>query len=99
MGSDIRFLLNGVPLTVEGLAEAPSSLHPVQAAMVETDASQCGFCTPGFVMALFAFQHGGEAADDDAVHEALAGNLCRCTGYRPIIAAAREIAGAPDRFD
>jgi xanthine dehydrogenase small subunit len=89
-------------LTVEGLAErqagGASELHPVQAAMVEHDASQCGFCTPGFVMALFAFEHGGEAASDEAVHEALAGNLCRCTGYRPIVAAARQIAGAPDRF-
>jgi len=85
-------------LTVEGLAER-NALHPVQQAMVENDGSQCGFCTPGFVMALFAFQHGGEAADDEAVHEALAGNLCRCTGYRPIVAAARQIAGAPDLFD
>jgi xanthine dehydrogenase small subunit len=64
--------------------------------MVEHDASQCGFCTPGFVMALFAFQHGGEAAAPDAIHEALAGNLCRCTGYRPIVAAAEQIAAAPD---
>ncbi len=85
-------------LTVEGLAER-EALHPVQAAMVESDASQCGFCTPGFVMALFAFQHGGEAAEDETVHEALAGNLCRCTGYRPIVAAARRIAGEADRFD
>jgi xanthine dehydrogenase small subunit len=86
-------------LTVEGLAESASRLHPVQEAMVESDASQCGFCTPGFVMALFAFQHGGEIAADAVVHEALAGNLCRCTGYRPIVAAARSIAGATDRFD
>ncbi|MBI1777340.1 MAG: xanthine dehydrogenase small subunit [Proteobacteria bacterium] len=85
-------------LTVEGLA-GRSSLHPVQQAMVDNEGSQCGFCTPGFVMALFAFQHGGEAADEEAVHEALAGNLCRCTGYRPIVAAARQIAGKPDRFD
>jgi xanthine dehydrogenase small subunit len=85
-------------LTVEGLAERGTDLHPVQAAMVENDASQCGFCTPGFVMALFAFQHGGEAGEEGTVHEALAGNLCRCTGYRPIVAAARSIAGAPDRF-
>jgi xanthine dehydrogenase small subunit len=87
-----------IVLTVEGLAER-DALHPAQAAMVESDASQCGFCTPGFVMALFAFQHGGEAAEDEAVHEALAGNLCRCTGYRPIVAAARQIAGERDRFD
>ena len=82
-------------LTVEGLAER-DALHPAQDAMVDCDGSQCGFCTPGFVMALFAFQHGGEAASDQAIHEALAGNLCRCTGYRPIIEAARRIARAPD---
>jgi xanthine dehydrogenase small subunit len=87
-----------IVLTVEGLAER-GALHPVQTAMVDNDASQCGFCTPGFVMALFAFQHGGEAAEDAAIHEALAGNLCRCTGYRPIVAAARTIAGTSDRFD
>ena len=87
-----------IVLTVEGLAEA-DALHPVQKALIENDASQCGFCTPGFAMALFAFQHGGEAAATDAVHEALAGNLCRCTGYRPIIAAAEAVACVPDRFD
>src|SRR5690349_13857567 len=87
-----------IMLTVEGLAEA-DALHPVQKALVDNDASQCGFCTPGFVMALFAFQHGGEPPGPDAVHEALAGNLCRCTGYRPIITAAEAVAGAPDRFD
>jgi xanthine dehydrogenase small subunit len=83
-------------VTVEGLAEA-DALHPVQDAMVACDGSQCGFCTPGFVMSLFAFQQGGEPAGDEAIHEALAGNLCRCTGYRPIVAAARQVAGAPDR--
>jgi xanthine dehydrogenase small subunit len=87
-----------IVLTVEGLADGPA-LHPVQKALVENDASQCGFCTPGFAMALFAFQHGGERPAPDAVHEALAGNLCRCTGYRPIIAAAEAVAGASDRFD
>jgi xanthine dehydrogenase small subunit len=87
-----------IVLTVEGLAEA-EALHPVQQALVDKDASQCGFCTPGFAMALFAFQHGGESSGPDAVHEALAGNLCRCTGYRPIIAAAEAVAGVPDRFD
>jgi len=82
-------------LTVEGLAEG-NALHPVQDAMVECDGSQCGFCTPGFVMALFAFQQGGEPASDDAIHEALAGNLCRCTGYRPIVEAARRVAAVRD---
>ena len=82
-------------LTVEGLAGKDGVLHPVQQALVETDGTQCGFCTPGFVMAMFAFQQGGEKASDDAIHEALAGNLCRCTGYRPIVEACRKIAGKP----
>jgi xanthine dehydrogenase small subunit len=86
-------------LTVEGLAAPDGSLHPVQQAMVDTDATQCGFCTPGFVMAMFAFHHGGEPADDGVIHEALAGNLCRCTGYRSIVEACRRIALGPgDRF-
>ena len=85
--------------TVEGLAAADGALHPVQQAMVDADATQCGFCTPGFVMAMFAFHHGGEAADSAIVHEALAGNLCRCTGYRSIVEACRRIAQGPaDRF-
>ena len=89
---------NCAVLTVEGLA-ADGALHPVQQALVDADATQCGFCTPGFVMAMFAFHHGGEPADNALVHEALAGNLCRCTGYRPIAAACRQIARGPaDRF-
>src|ERR1700730_8134602 len=86
-------------LTVEGLAAPDGSLHPVQQAMVDTDATQCGFCTPGFVMAMFAFHHGGEPAADGVIHEALAGNLCRCTGYRSIVEACRRVAlGPADRF-
>ena len=85
--------------TVEGLAGPDGALHPVQQAMVDTDATQCGFCTPGFVMAMFAFHHGGEAADSALMHEALAGNLCRCTGYRSIVEACGRIAQGPaDRF-
>lgn len=80
-------------LTVEGLAGPGGDLHPVQRALMETDGTQCGFCTPGFVMAMFAFQQGGEKATDANIHEALAGNLCRCTGYRPIVDACRKIAG------
>src|SRR5918994_6095113 len=68
-------------LTVEGLAPSDGPLHPVQQALVGADATQCGFCTPGFVMAMFALQQTGEPAGDDVIHEALAGNLCRCTGY------------------
>src|SRR5437667_6328640 len=90
---------NCAVLTVEGVAAADGALHPVQQALVDTDSTQCGFCTPGFVMAMFAFHHCGEPADNAIVHEALAGNLCRCTGYRPIVAACRRIAGQPDQFD
>ena len=86
-------------LTVEGLAAPDGSLHPVQQALIDADATQCGFCTPGFVMAMFAFHHGGEGPQDGIIHEALAGNLCRCTGYRSIVEACRRIAGGPaDRF-
>ena len=63
--------------------------------MIDTDATQCGFCTPGFVMAMFAFHHGGEPADSAVMHEALAGNLCRCTGYRSIVEACRRVAQGP----
>jgi xanthine dehydrogenase small subunit len=87
-------------LTVEHLRDADGAPHPVQRAMVAHHASQCGFCTPGFVMALFALHHAGPPTDRAAVTEALAGNLCRCTGYRPIIDAALDSCQAPaaDRF-
>lgn len=76
-------------------------LHSVQQAMVDCHGSQCGFCTPGFVMSLFALQKNIDQPDHHKAHEALAGNLCRCTGYRPILAAADQACGqqAPDQFD
>ena len=80
-------------ITVEGLANG--GLHPLQRAMVEADASQCGFCTPGIVMALYAFLESGGEPEPEAIHDALAGNLCRCTGYRPIVDAARKAGRAP----
>ncbi|WP_341211281.1 xanthine dehydrogenase small subunit [uncultured Limimaricola sp.] len=76
--------------TVEGLAEA-GALHPVQQAMVDHHGSQCGFCTPGFVMSMAAAHAQGRTDHDDQ----LAGNLCRCTGYAPIIRAARAAEGTP----
>ncbi len=91
----IQFLptLDGKALfTVESLRDPTSGrLHPVQQAMVDTHASQCGFCTPGFVMSLFALHRNNPAPDRRAVTDALAGNLCRCTGYRPIIEAALQL--------
>ncbi len=74
-------------VTTESLASPQGTLHPVQQAMVDCHASQCGFCTPGFVMSLFALWLARPDADRDDVVAALAGNLCRCTGYRPIIDA------------
>jgi xanthine dehydrogenase small subunit len=80
--------------TVEGLLGKDGAPHPVQRAMAEADATQCGFCTPGFVMTAYAYASGGEPADLETIHDALAGNLCRCTGYRPIVEAMTKIAGA-----
>jgi xanthine dehydrogenase small subunit len=77
-------------LAVEHLAAADGTPHPVQRAMVDFHASQCGFCTPGFVMSIAALRTEG-VADRAAVNEALAGNLCRCTGYRPIVDAALSV--------
>ena len=79
--------------TVEGLLGEDGSPHPVQQALAESDATQCGFCTPGFVMSAYAFASGGEAAETETIHDALAGNLCRCTGYRPIVDAMKKVAG------
>jgi xanthine dehydrogenase small subunit len=86
-------------VTVEDLA-GEDGLHPVQAAMVVHHGSQCGFCTPGIVMSLFALHHGARPVTRAAVNDALAGNLCRCTGYRPIVDAALKACSAPprDRF-
>lgn len=79
-------------ITVEDLQAKDGSLHPVQQAMVDFHGSQCGFCTPGFVMSMFALSKNAPTADKPAIYEALAGNLCRCTGYRPIIDAAHAIS-------
>jgi xanthine dehydrogenase small subunit len=86
-GSDI--------ITVEDLAR-DHDLHPVQQAMVDLHGSQCGFCTPGFVMALFALYHrDGRPVDRALVNDWIAGNLCRCTGYRPIVEAGIAACAAP----
>ena len=77
--------------TVEGIAGPDGTLHPVQRAMIDHHGSQCGFCTPGFVVAMAAAHLNGDR-DHDA---ALAGNLCRCTGYAPILRAAEAAAGEP----
>src|SRR4051812_26881716 len=99
-------------VTVEGLATpgsangANSELHPVQAAMVEQFGSQCGYCTPGFVVSMFeGYCRGSACQTPSAINDQLSGNLCRCTGYRPIrdamvaaLAKRTESADANDRF-
>jgi xanthine dehydrogenase small subunit len=78
-------------ITVESLDRDAGGLHPVQQAMVDCHGSQCGFCTPGFVMSLFALYKSQCDPSRRDIDDALAGNLCRCTGYRPIVAAARAM--------
>ena len=78
-------------LIVEDLISKNNSLHPVQKAMVEYHGSQCGFCTPGFVMSLFAMYKNFSSYDDKVIEDSISGNLCRCTGYRPIIDAAKSL--------
>ena len=79
-------------VTVEGLADE-DELHPVQAAFVETGAVQCGFCTPGLVVATADLLARVPSPTDDEIREALSGNLCRCTGYAKIFDAVRLAAG------
>ena len=97
--------VNGLALwTVEDLAAPDGTLHPAQQALVQSHASQCGFCTPGFVMSLFGMYQNhvsrGQTISRELAQESLSGNLCRCTGYRPILDAAQHMADlAPVRLD
>lgn len=92
-------MLDGrVLFTVESLG-CEGVLHPVQQAMVDLHGSQCGFCTPGFVMSLYAAQREGAATDAASLKDALAGNLCRCTGYGPILAAGAAMGADPQAAD
>ncbi len=110
INSCIQFvpMVDGMSVTtVEGLRGQGSEMHPVQQTMVECHGSQCGFCTPGFVMSLYAayqsyrsFRNGRGAPDvmlHSSIDDILAGNLCRCTGYGPIVAAAKRalVVSAP----
>ncbi|MCB5362917.1 xanthine dehydrogenase small subunit [Pusillimonas sp. CC-YST705] len=96
----IRFLptFDGKAIwTVEGIA-GETGLHPVQQAMIDHHGSQCGFCTPGFVMSLYAmYQNGHRRPAREEVLDQLSGNLCRCTGYRPILDAAQHLADYPEQ--
>ncbi len=99
INSCIQFVptLDGKELfTVESLKAADGTLHPAQQAMVDCHGSQCGFCTPGFVMSLFAMYKSEPEPDRARINDVLAGNLCRCTGYRPIIEAAQKMYVGPE---
>jgi aerobic-type carbon monoxide dehydrogenase small subunit (CoxS/CutS family) len=82
--------------TVEGLA-AGGDLHPLQGAFREAHALQCGFCTAGFLMSLEPFVRDNPGADEHAIREALAGNLCRCTGYESIVSAVESVVRSSPR--
>jgi xanthine dehydrogenase small subunit len=84
--------------TVESLADR-DALHPAQQALVDCHASQCGFCTPGFAMSLFGLYKASHRPSREAACDALSGNLCRCTGYRPILAAAQRMYELPAPAD
>jgi len=87
-------------LVIEDLMLKSGSLHPVQSAMVNYHGSQCGFCTPGFVMSLFSMYKNNNSYDKKTIEESISGNLCRCTGYRPIIDAAKSLNNSKsDQFE
>ncbi|MBO9125137.1 MULTISPECIES: xanthine dehydrogenase small subunit [unclassified Rhizobium] len=91
----IRFIgsLNATHVvSVEHLAAKDGTLHPVQQAMVDCHGSQCGFCTPGFVMSMYGLWLANSNPDRAEIEKALQGNLCRCTGYEPIVKAAEQVA-------
>ena len=93
----IRFVgsLHGTHVvTVEHLASRDGTLHPVQQAMVDCHGSQCGFCTPGFVMSLYGLWLSRDNPSRAEIEKALQGNLCRCTGYEPIVKAAEQVSRA-----
>lgn len=85
-------------ITVEDLKNK-DKLHPTQQAMVDFHGSQCGYCTPGFIMSMFALSKNKPAANKEDVMESLAGNLCRCTGYRPIVDAALSLVSNEPLMD
>jgi len=108
VNSCIRFVssIDGAALyTVEDLADDSGALHPAQQAMAEAHGTQCGFCTPGFVMSMFALhqesaapgRQGAQEITREQAQETLSGNLCRCTGYRPILEAAQKMHTYPAR--
>ena len=88
-------------ILVEDLVSKNGALHTVQDAMINYHGSQCGFCTPGFVMSLFAMYKNFSSYNKENIQDSIAGNLCRCTGYRPIVDAGKSLnnINRSDQFD
>ncbi len=86
-------------VSVENVGSS-DNMHPVQQAMVDCDGSQCGYCTPGFIMSMFSLYKSAQIPDREEILDALTGNLCRCTGYRPIVEAAAKscLGNSKDHF-
>jgi xanthine dehydrogenase YagT iron-sulfur-binding subunit len=82
-------------ITIEGLADGPR-LHPLQAAFIERDAFQCGYCTPGQIMSAIGLMNEGHARTDAEIREEMAGNLCRCGAYTNIVSAIGDVLRKPD---
>ncbi len=78
-------------ILIEDLQENKNTLHPVQESMLNFHGSQCGFCTPGFIMSLFAMYKNNYTYSEKIIKDSIAGNLCRCTGYKPIMESAKSL--------
>jgi carbon-monoxide dehydrogenase small subunit len=81
-------------LTIEGLVSADGTLHPIQKAFVDHGGIQCGFCSPGMILSAKALLDGNPNAKEEEIKEAIAGNICRCTGYVQIIDSIKAVSGA-----
>jgi xanthine dehydrogenase YagT iron-sulfur-binding subunit len=82
--------VRGAVTTIEGLAGADGSLHPMQQAFLDQDAFQCGYCTPGQILSAIACVKEGHAGSDEQIREYMSGNLCRCAAYPHIVAAVKQ---------
>ncbi|PPR47453.1 MAG: 6-hydroxypseudooxynicotine dehydrogenase complex subunit beta [Alphaproteobacteria bacterium MarineAlpha5_Bin9] len=94
-------MIHGKQLIIVEDLESKKDLHPVQKAMIKHNGSQCGFCTPGFVMSLFSMYKNNNNYTEKIIKDSISGNLCRCTGYKPIINAGKELNNyfKPDKFE
>lgn len=88
----LKKALGSEVVTIEGMEDSTGELHPIQKAFIDAGAIQCGFCTPGMVMASYALLLHNAEPDRDAIRKALRGNLCRCTGYQQIVDAVEMAA-------